>query len=299
MHLEQSALMPVERMEADWALKARGTTIMKQLGRIARTLIAGGAMTAALCGGAFADGYSTKDAPAEEGRKFSYAITIGATSDYVFRGISQRDEDPAFQAAVDVSYGILYAGIWGSNIDFVPAGSTEIDFYGGIKPTWGPVTFDFGALYYWYPNADDGGGVPEVDYVELKAGYSIASPWIKNLVSGTTLYWTPDNTGETGDVFTIESVAAYTFPTVGIFTPTLSGTYGGVYGDRDQGFTSGGTGTDDEYTYWNVGLALAVEKFTFDFRYWDSDIDVTTGGACVSQGLCDERFVFSAKVVLP
>jgi hypothetical protein len=119
------------------------------------------------------------------------------------------------------------------------------------------------------------------------------------LVSGTTLYWSPDNTGETGSVFTIESVAAYTFPSVGIFTPTLSGTYGGVYGDNSEGYTVGGT-TEDEYTYWNVGLSLAVEKFTFDFRYWDTDIDVVPpGGACTSQGLCDERFVFSAKVVLP
>ena len=119
-------------------------------------------------------------------------------------------------------------------------------------------------------------------------------------MSGTTLYWTPDNTGETGDVFTIESVAAYTLPTVGIFTPTISGTYGSVYGDIGDGFSVGG-GTEDEYKYWNAGLSLAVEKFTFDFRYWDTNIDqeVAGSGACVSQGLCDERFVFSAKVVLP
>jgi uncharacterized protein (TIGR02001 family) len=255
-------------------------------------------MILALGGAALADGYSTKDAPPEEGRKFSYSVTIGGTSDYVFRGISQTNEDPAFQAAIDASYGIFYAGIWGSNVDFDPADSTEIDLYAGIKPVWGPVTFDLGVLYYWYPGADD--SAAEIDYVEFKAGYSLVSPWIKGLVSGTTLYWTPDNTGETGDVFTIESAAAYSLPSFGIFTPTISGAYGSVYGEFNDGFTVGG-GTEDEYKYWNVGLALAVEKFTFDFRYWDTDIDqVSAGsGACVSQGLCDERFVFSAKVVLP
>jgi uncharacterized protein (TIGR02001 family) len=271
---------------------------MNEFGRIGRVLTASGVMMLALGGAALADGYSTKDAPVEEGRKFSYSVTVGGTSDYVFRGITQTSEDPAFQAALDLSYGLFYAGIWGSNIDFEPAGSAEIDLYAGIKPTWGPVTFDLGAIYYWYPGADDGGAVADLDYVELKAGYSIVSPWIKNLVSGTTLYWTPENTGETGEVFTLESVAAYTLPQFGMFTPTISGTYGSVYGDLGDGFNIDGAG-EDEYKYWNVGLVLAVEKFTFDFRYWDTDIDAVGGGFCANQGLCDERFVFSAKVMLP
>jgi uncharacterized protein (TIGR02001 family) len=269
---------------------------MGELGLFGRVLAASGVMMLAISSAALADGYSTKDAPPEEGRKFGYSVTIGGTSDYVFRGITQTQEDPAAQAALDLSYGLFYAGIWGSNVDFDPAGSAEIDLYAGIKPTWGPVTFDLGAIYYWYPGADD--SATELDYVELKAGYSIASPWIKGLVSGTTLYWTPENTGETGEVFTMESVAAYTLPQVGKFTPTISGAYGTVYGDLDEGFNVDGAG-EDEYSYWNVGLALAIEKFTFDFRYWDTDIDVVGVGFCANQGLCDERFVFAAKVVLP
>jgi uncharacterized protein (TIGR02001 family) len=276
-----------------------------------RKLAAAGAALVALTGSALADGYggSIKDAPVEEGRKFTWSITLGGTSDYVFRGISQTFEDPAAQGSIDVGYGIFYAGIWASNVDFgAPAlgsdANAEVDLYAGIKPTWGPVTFDFGAIYYWYPGASNFGnfvaGDKQVDYVELKAGYSLASPWIKNLTTGTTVYWSPDYTLESGSVFTLESNASYLFPAVGIFTPTLSGAYGSVYGDDSEGFSPGGAVGDDDYSYWNVGLSLAVEKFTFDFRYWDTDIDVkSTGGSCVEQGLCDERFVFSAKVTLP
>lgn len=308
----------------DSALKARGTDIMNGLGSIGRMLAAAGAMAVALSGVAFADGESVKDAPADSGRKFSYTISATGTSDYVFRGISQNQERPAIQGALDISYGIFYAGIWGSNIDFGedkftsggaqlgPGVGGEIDLYAGVRPVWGPVTFDLGALYYWYPNADKwanfnhvctGNSCPDqIDYAEFKIGYSLASPWIKNLVSGTTLYWSPDGTLESGDIFTVESTAAYTFPVVFGFTPSLSGTYGTVYGDIDDGFSADGT-REDEYSYWNVGLSLAIEKFTFDFRYWDTDIDVATAneglGACVKQGLCDERFVFSAKIVLP
>ncbi len=59
----------------------------------------------------------------------------------------------------------------------------------------------------------------------------------------------------------------------------------------------------DSYTYWNAGVALVVEKLTFDFRYWDTDgggrsSRLCLGVSCIS-GYCDERFVFSATVALP
>ncbi len=90
-------------------------------------------------------------------------------------------------------------------------------------PIWGPVTFDLGVIYYWYPHTTDD---PEIDYVELKVGYSAASPFIRNLTTGTTVYWTPDNTFETGEVFTVETAAAYALPQVWLFSPTISGVYG-------------------------------------------------------------------------
>jgi uncharacterized protein (TIGR02001 family) len=161
---------------------------------------------------------------------------------------------------------------------------------------WGPVTFDLGAIYYWYPSATDDD--LELDYWEIKGGYSLASPWIKGLTTGTIVYWSPDYTNEQGEVFTIESSASYALPQIGIFAPSISGAYGKVYADdkAPKFFAANG---DDEYAYWNAGLALGVEKFTFDFRYWDTDIS-DAGGFCTGVVFqCDERFVFSAKVVLP
>jgi uncharacterized protein (TIGR02001 family) len=273
---------------------------MASLGQTVRTLTAGAALVS------FADLARADDYGAmSEGRKLDFSVTLGATSDYVFRGISQTLEDPAAQGSVDLTYGIFYAGIWASNVDFGPGSpNAEIDLYAGFRPTigpgrfWGPITFDFGVLYYAYPAANDSGA--ELDFVELKAGYSMESPWIRGLTSGTTLYWSPEYGGEVGEVFTLESVASYALPQVGIFSPSISGTWGTVYGDRNDGFSPGGTRTED-YQYWNAGLALSVEKFTFDFRYWDSDIDVVPGGGglCTSADLCDERFVFTAKVTLP
>jgi uncharacterized protein (TIGR02001 family) len=219
-------------------------------------------------------------AASAEDREFAWSITLAGTSDYIFRGISTNGEDPAFQPAINASYGIFYAGAWGSNI-VDPYGPWETDFYAGIKPTLGPVTFDLGAVYYAYFGSDD-----DLDYYELKAGASW-SPFTN--FSLTPVFWYTPDQDNYAETWTVEGTAAYTLPAVGIFTPTVSGLVGYTESTDVPAFFLG----EDDYTYWNAGLALAVEKFTFDFRYWDTSI--TDGGA----GLADERFVFTASVTLP
>ncbi len=77
--------------------------------------------------------------------------------EYVFRGISQTDEGPAIQGGFDATCGIFYAGVWASNLDFGGDGAgndianIEIDFYAGIKPKTGRITWDLGVIYYAYP----------------------------------------------------------------------------------------------------------------------------------------------------
>ena len=96
--------------------------------------------------------------------KLSWSASLTGTSDYVFRGISQTDEDPTIQGSVGLGYGMFYAGGWGSGLDFGSSSDAEleVDWYAGIKPTWehsplGPVSFDFGVIYYTYPGANDSG----------------------------------------------------------------------------------------------------------------------------------------------
>ncbi len=229
----------------------------------------------ALTSGALAGG-SLKDEPAPE-REFTYSFSATGTSDYVFRGISQTDNDPTIQGAINIGYGIFYAGVWGSGIEWGP-GELEIDYYAGIKPTWGPATFDFGVLYYTYPGFNDE-STAEADYVELKA--AVSGEIYKGLTATGAFYYSPDYGGGTEYVY--EGALAYALPKVWIFDPTLSGTLG--YSDFELG---------NDYTYWNAGVTLAVDKIAFDLRYWDTD---APSALCVAT--CDERFVFSATVTLP
>ena len=235
----------------------------------------------------------------DEERTFTYSFNIGAVSDYMFRGFSQRDDKPAVQGGADIGYGIFYAGVWASNVDenFV-ATSTEIDLYAGIKPVLGPVTFDFGVLYYGYPSQDSAlavdfvGNVVDVDYYELKAAASM-SPFT-NATVGVNFFYSPDYSFETGDSFTVEGTVAYTLPQMWVFTPTISALIGHQTVDEVFAFETNGNFFDD-ITYWNAGVALAVEKMTIDLRYYGSDRDVDVPGATST----DDRFVFGVKVVLP
>lgn len=264
-----------------------------------------GVALVASVGGALADGYEVA-APAavDEGRKFTYSFNLAGTSDYVFRGISQTDNDPALQGGADFAWGILYAGVWASMVDFggLPPADAEVDWYGGIKPTWesplGTMNLDFGVIYYSYPGANpDSVGLNDPNYWEFKAGYSW-SALHPSLTTGTIVYYSPDYYAETGPVWTIETLAAWTLPKVHIFTPVINGLVGWQKGDSDEGYTVN-AGTDDEYYYWNAGLNVAVDNISFDFRYWDTNIGDDAANICAVASLCDERFVFTAKVVVP
>jgi len=240
--------------------------------RRARILLATGALLSSIAG-----------TPAARADSLEWSITATGTSDYIFRGISLNNEDPTLQGSFDLTYGMWYAGVWGSGVDGAGYEPVEVDLYAGVKPEVGPVTFDFGFVYYAYPfNHDDG---EESEYIEFKAGAEYAP--VKNLTLTPVFWYVPDQDNSDA-VYTIEGTVAYEFPAVGIFTPTVSGLVGYTSADSDGTFFEDVT---DDYTYWNAGLSLAVEKFTFDFRYWDTDID--------DSGLADERFVFTAAISLP
>src|SRR5690349_13174945 len=83
--------------------------------------------------------------------------TAALTSDYVFRGVSQTDRDPAIQAGVEFAFDNgWYLGTWGSNISWLSdlstsaapiSSSVELDVYGGYRGKFGDtVAFDAGAI---------------------------------------------------------------------------------------------------------------------------------------------------------
>ena len=116
---------------------------------------------------AFVGSFAQAEEAAASEHEVSY--NLGVTSDYVFRGISQSRNRPAFSAGVDYSHAPtgFYAGTWVSTISWIddsyaaanitdsssrPRTPYEQDFYAGIKLGEADgLNFDIGAIYYYYP----------------------------------------------------------------------------------------------------------------------------------------------------
>ena len=92
--------------------------------------------------------------------------SVSLVSDYVFRGVSQTFEDPAAQAGLNYSHDNgLYAGFWGSNVDFGTEADLELDLYAGFaKELENDFSWEVGAIHYAYP------GESEIDFDEVYAG---------------------------------------------------------------------------------------------------------------------------------
>src|SRR5712671_764322 len=98
----------------------------------------------------------TKTPKAPEPSPWDIAFGAALVSDYNFRGITQSNHKPSVAAYFEPRYNVtkdlqLYAGIAGESISFPNRAAAEIDFYAGIRPTFGMFAFDFGAWGYIYP----------------------------------------------------------------------------------------------------------------------------------------------------
>ena len=120
-------------------------------------------------------GVSNFVAAAEEpASPHTFTGNVGLFSQYVFRGLTQTNEEVALQGGFDYSHAVgIYAGLWGSNISWLrdngsykAGGSAEIDLYGGYKGAVGDFTYDAGVLQYWYPG-DEVSGFVKADTTEL------------------------------------------------------------------------------------------------------------------------------------
>ncbi len=110
---------------------------------------------------------------------------VAVTSKYKFRGQDQSDAAkavlPAIQGGFDWSEGGFYLGNWNSSVGFL--GGTEMDFYGGYRGEFVGLSYDLGALYYYYPGSDSSGNTTELygslGWGPLSAKYSrvVSSKW--------------------------------------------------------------------------------------------------------------------------
>ena len=76
---------------------------------------------------------------------------IGATSNYLWRGVTQSSDDGAISGGLDYSHDSgLYAGTWVSSLGGT---GSEVDYYAGFSGETESVGYDVGYIYYQYDDA--------------------------------------------------------------------------------------------------------------------------------------------------
>lgn len=256
------------------------------------------------------------------------------TSDYNFRGVSQSNRGPSGGAYLEFqftpsTFGTWYAGIAAMAIDWPGVTATavsaadygltnpsaEIDFYGGWRHAWGPLSLDLGFWYYYYPKEIFNGFTTDSDFWEVyaKVAYNITP----DFTVGANLFYTPDllNYSETfntiaslglgvpGDAEafylsgTFKWVTPWKYGDLGLF---FSGELGHWFID-DKPFIAAGY-VDPSYTYYNIGGAFTYKALTLDLRYHGTNMDATDCAALLISAVpnstnrwCGDTFIVSGK----
>lgn len=187
-----------------------------------------------------------------------FSANIGATSNYVWRGVTQTDDAAAISGGIDYAHDSgLYAGTWASNVDFDDDTTAEVDFYGGFSNELaGGLGYDVGVVYYGYPGAND-----DLNFSEIYGTLSYGP------VSGgiAYTYYKEDDDADEGDLYYHLGASFDVAPTW-----SVGGTVG--YYDFDGG---------DSYTHGQVDVTKSAGDFgdfTLSVSLADDDGDLGIDG---------------------
>jgi hypothetical protein len=238
------------------------------------------------------------------------AFGSAIASDYIFRGVTQSNHKPSVAAYFEPRYNFTkdlqgYVGLGGASIDFPNRAAGEVDIYGGIRPTFDKLAFDFGGWYYWYPGGQCfnvapfcnptgaipvPGPLPNLNVIKKDLSFweaygKVNYTFNDNFGVGAYVYYSPSvlNSGARGVFF--GGTAKYTWAA---FANGVQPYISGEVGHWDLGTTDSFYGCTialgclannpngiplPSYTTWNIGVGWTWKVFTVDLRYIDTDLN--------------------------
>ncbi|MPY22733.1 hypothetical protein FM037_06755 [Shewanella psychropiezotolerans] len=164
------------------------------------------------------------------------SANISVTNNYIWRGVTQTDDKPAVSGGIDYAMESgIYIGTWASNVDFGDDATTELDLYLGFGNDFGELSYDFGYVYYGYPDGDD------LNFGEVygSIGWSVLSIGIS-----TTAH--SDWSSDFGDDIYFEANVAFE-----------------ILGDAELGLHFGSYDFDDGLDYQDYNVSISKSGFSF------------------------------------
>ena len=179
---------------------------------------------------------------------------VTLTTEYIYRGQSKSDRNPALQAGIDYEHDSgFFGGAWASTVDLPnPTGrrDAELNVYAGYHfESESPVSASVSLVHYTYPGQT---GVVDYDYTEAiivaawKERYSVEFGYTDDLYG----FDVPGRHAELrGD-----------WPWIGGWVVSA----GAGYNDIEETTTS-------SYWYWDLGASARFSRLTVDLRWYDNE----------------------------
>ncbi len=176
------------------------------------------------------------------------SANIGITSNYVFRGLTESDDDAAVQGGVDYNHASgLYLGTWVSSLG--GGGDYEIDgYFGFANELSSGFGYDLGYVYYAYPRADDS----DAGEIYLNLSFSQFSAGVAYVINADDSDWEKTLSYELGAEFPVAADMSL---------------------GAQIGYVDPNPSDDTNYTWWSLSLNKATSMGDFSFAYVQNDLD--------------------------
>ena len=97
-------------------------------------------------------GWSAADTNhATSGNEFEFSARTGVASDYIYRGTTLSDHQPAAGGALEARFGPVYAGTTVATVALPTEPAAELTATGGVRPKIANIDCDLGVTYFAYP----------------------------------------------------------------------------------------------------------------------------------------------------
>ena len=209
---------------------------------------------------------------------WDFTVGGGATTNYLFRGISQSDNKPSVNANFELRYSFsdMFTGYIGGSASSIKltnqaqSPGVELDAIAGVRATIGSFGLDVGAIAYIYPSFTTVGNAIFPTNPTYWEGYAKASYAVNdNITVGANAFFSPSflDTGASGQY--IAATLAWKLPMDFAVSAELGRQFLGT-----ADVTHGGLNLPD-YTYWNLGASYTYKIATLDLRYHDTNLSKT------------------------
>jgi uncharacterized protein (TIGR02001 family) len=214
---------------------------------------------------------ATDTSHATSENELEFSTRAGFASDYIYRGTTLSDHEPAAGAAVEATYGPLYAGTTVATVKLPTQPIAEVTMAGGVRPKIANVNFDLGVTYFDYPGERLPGETKGINYWEavIRGDRSIGDSI--RIASGYAYSPNVSNTG----AWSQYAAAGLGFELPSRLLPQGLGvsftTAAGYSWYGNQSAHLGGFPLP-AYLNWQAGVTFTYKVFNLDLRYYDTNL---------------------------